>query len=86
MFLYILQLFYVYSPNRINDVGEECFTVDRGVAQGSPLSPTLYNMFMDTFAELLDTTPARAPKEPWKMFADDVKLSTVNEKGLQRLL
>ncbi len=38
------------------------------------------NMFMDTFAESLDTTPARASKEPCKMFADDVKLSAVNAK------
>ncbi len=43
-------------------------------------------MFMDTFAESLDTTPARASKDPCKMLADDVKLSAVNAKGLQRLL
>ncbi len=43
--------------------------------------PTLYNMFMDTFAESLDTTPARASKEPCKMFADDVKLSAVKRKS-----
>ncbi len=33
---------------------EERFSVDRRVAQGSPLSPNLYNIFMDTFAEALD--------------------------------
>ncbi len=46
----------------------------------------MYNMFMDTFAESRDTTPARASKTPCKMFTDDVKLSAVNAKGLQRLL
>ncbi len=28
------------------------FTINRGVAQGSPLSPCLYNIFMDTLQKL----------------------------------
>ncbi len=73
------------GPSRVQtgyDAGEECFTVERGVVQGSPLSPTLCNMFMDIFPESLPSVP----KKPAKMFADDLKLSAVNSKGLQRLL
>ncbi len=46
------------------------------------LSPTLYNIFMDTFAEALDAVPRSISKEPCKLFADDVKLSDRVAKGL----
>ncbi len=65
---------------------QEWFTVERGVAQGSPLSPTLYSIFMDTFGEALDAVPRSISKDPCKLFADDVKLSAAYAKGLETIL
>ncbi len=62
------------------------FTIDRGVAQGSPLSPCLYNIFMDPFAEALDKAPQPTTREPCKLFADNVKLLAMTAGGLQHSL
>ncbi len=76
------------SPSWISTIGDpekNWFVVDRGVAQGSPLSPTLYN-FMDEFAERVSAIPAHMSDVPAVLFADDVLLSAKSPEGLQILM
>ncbi len=70
----------------IGDEQEEWTLVDRGVPQGSPLSPSLYNLFMDEFAERISKVPRNVADVPGVLFADDVLLSAKSTSGLQSLL
>ncbi len=49
--------------------------MDRGVPQGSPLSPSLYNLFMDEFAERVSGVSEEVANVPAVLFADDVLLT-----------
>lgn len=70
-------------------------TAARGVIQGSPLSTTLFNVYMDTLEGSLETKPATAAKSghPTTLgeshditfFADDVKLQAGSQRALQHL-
>ena len=79
---------YMLQPNIFETVGDPTGTTamgDRGVPQGSPLSPALYNVFMDTFAErIVQTSPEDG--RPGNLFADDVILTSATHPGLQALL
>ena len=78
---------YMLQPNIFETVGDPTRTKaegDRGVPQGSPLSPALYNVFMDTFAERIMRVSTEDGK-PGSLFADDVILSATHA-GLQTLL
>ncbi len=51
--------------------------VDRGVPQGSPLSRTLYNIFMDEFAERVAAMPMDVSDVPAVRFPEDVMLAAI---------
>ncbi len=70
----------------LGDTQERWFVVDRGVPQGSPLSPSLYNIFMDEFAERLNGVSREVADVPAVLFADDVLLTAKSATGLQELL
>lgn len=57
-------------------------TIVVGVPQGDPLSPTLFNIFMDGFLELLNTIPRSLSS----CFADDVLLLAESSAVLQSQL
>lgn len=84
-------------PGRIRtkgDASQRTGTVSRGVEQGSPSSPTIFNIYMDTLAERLEramtTFAQHHPQErtEWSMtmFADDVKFQTENRATMQGML
>jgi len=60
-------------------------TFHRGVVQGSSLSPALYNMFMDSFAEAVLNGDMECIIA-LIMFADDVQLRAKTRQGMQKLL
>lgn len=74
----------------VNDVTDTTGWVTRGVPQGSPVSPCLFNLFMDSYAELLarETAQRGTSKTRWAvtMFADDVKINASDPAVLQQLL
>ncbi len=57
------------------------FVTDRGVPQGSPVSPSLYNMFLDEFAERQSEIPRVVADVPAVLFADDVLLTSETAVG-----
>jgi len=57
-----------------------------GVPQCDPASPTLYNIFMDTFLEMCDKVPRSLAIDPASCFADDVLLLARDQASLQFLL
>jgi len=92
-----LEELYEFSTVRLAPNGEREATIrfQTGVAQGSPLSPTLFLIFINTLARLL-TEVGRAeniehgvdgvPGFNNIFFADDMSLFVQTEQGLQRLL
>lgn len=58
----------------------------RGVPTGDPLSPTLYNIFMDTFLEEIDKLHDTDSDKPVLCFAHDVLLATKSSVSRHRLL
>lgn len=57
-----------------------------GVPTGDPLSPTLYNIFMDTFLERIDKLHNIDSDTPAICFADDVLLASKSKDSMQQLL
>ena len=92
-----LEELYEFSTVRLAPNGEREATIrfQTGVAQGSPLSPTLFLIFINTLARLL-TEVGRAENIEHGLdgvpgfnnifFADDMSLFAQTEQGLQRLL
>ncbi len=62
------------------------FVLDRSVPQGSPLSPSLYNLFMDEFGEMVSAIPRYVADFPAELFADGVLVTAKTSTGLQALL
>lgn len=74
----------------VSDATGHTGLVTRGVPQGSPLSPTLFNLFMDEYIDQVEknTNAKNIGKDKWEatLFADDIKLMAANAKILQGLL
>lgn len=86
---------YTLQPATVSTKGDKTGYVDEvaeGVPQGSPLSPTIFNVYMDTLAEemkrKLEGIPRFCGKKQWDItiFADDVKLHARTRELLQRML
>lgn len=58
----------------------------RGVPEGSPLSPTLFNMYIDILAEAVLAGAENELDNPANFFADDVVLMSRAPDGMQRML
>lgn len=69
----------------VSGAADERIQVTSGVPQGDPLSPTLFNLFMDDFLTEMDNKVGSGA-EPASCFADDVVLSASNRNSIQRYL
>lgn len=83
------------QPVRIKRQGDKANIVARtgkSACQGSPLRPTLFNIYMDTYVEWLrDQVTQKAHQGAHKnwntaLFADNVRLQAAGRKKLQTLL
>ncbi len=85
----------MYSNNqcaiKIGNKQREFFTQGRGVRQGCPLSPTLFNIYMNELAKVLEQSSAPGltlhdSNIKFLLFADDLVLLSPTEEGLQQNL
>lgn len=83
MVKYFLQRSFIWTAG---DASKTFFSVNKGVAQGSPLSPTLYKIFMDSLAGSLEKIPRAFSTSPTTIYADEVVVRARSAQGLQALL
>jgi hypothetical protein len=77
---------------RVDGVRTDPFPVEQGVKQGCPLSPKLFNAFIDGLHTHLRTqcpwegAPIDGVADPGFLYADDVVLVATSPAGLQKLI
>nr|XP_006825234.1 PREDICTED: RNA-directed DNA polymerase from mobile element jockey-like [Saccoglossus kowalevskii] len=76
---------------KLNDVTSPHFKLHNGVKQGCPLSPTLYNIYMNDFTNDLNELQMSAPELSGKkinclQYADDIAILSTTSSGLQKAL
>ena len=77
------------APNWIWTLGdspEHNYRIGKGVPQAEVLSPSFYNMFMDSFDEAVTDVPMAISTLLALMYADDVRMQARLPQGLQILL
>lgn len=82
----IVSLTFDHIRSRIVSDGEasDWFSRDKGVLQGSPLSPYLFNIFVDGLLEELNDGATAVPRSLF--YADDGTLLASSSSEIQRLL
>ena len=81
---------------KVNGKRGERFESVQGVKQGGPLSPVLFGLFIESFADYVDEHEQRQPRGgvptargkgvPELLYADDLTLMTMNRERMQFLL
>lgn len=77
------------GTNLMTTVGDTIGTeepVRVGLEEGDPPSSSLFNLYIDSLAELLASTPRSVSSLPANKFADDVLCMAKTVRGLQILL
>jgi len=70
----------------VNQVFTNEIKLERGLLQGSILSPLLFNIFIDDLAQQLTNAYPNDPLPHCLLYADDIKLNHNNIKDLQNML
>lgn len=73
----------------LSTVGDKTGTVLklwRRVPEGSPLSPAIFNLYIDVLGFDLKKIPREISAWPSNIFADDVQFISLTSEGLQKLL
>ena len=79
------------SAEKIDNSRTEYFTQGHGVRQGCSLSPTLFNIYVNELAVLLEQStapglPLNNTEVKFLLFADDLVLLSPSKQGLQQHL
>lgn len=77
------------TPDKVETVGDDRQIrrqLAMGVPEGSPLSPTMFNLYADTLAYLLTSMPKTISLWPSNLYADDIQLLALSAEGLQMQL
>ena len=68
---------HIIQELEVHTVGDETGTtakINRGVTQGGPASPTLFNIYIDTVASQLCASVGNIERNPVRLYANDVIL------------